>query len=152
VPAGIVVVERLPLSGRGKVDRVALERLADEAGDAMRHGSAAPYAAPGSAVEESIAEVFQRILGVDRIGVDDRFFDLGAYSVTIVRIYRELRAVLDASFPLMHMFEHPTIRQLAAALDASGNGGDAVDDAFARASRRRARRRASRDLGLLGPQ
>ncbi|HEY0696600.1 MAG TPA: SagB family peptide dehydrogenase, partial [Micromonospora sp.] len=142
VPASVVVLDRLPLSGRNKVDRGALEQLAEEAGDATRHGSSAPYAAPGSAVEESIAGVFQKVLGIDRIGVDDRFFDLGADSVTIVKVYRALCTELGTTFPLMNMFEHPTIRRLAAALGGDDGTADAVDDAFARASRRRDRRRS----------
>ncbi|SCE99947.1 amino acid adenylation domain-containing protein [Micromonospora viridifaciens] len=140
VPASVVTLDRLPLTARGKVDRAALERLADTAAEAGR-GRGAAYAAPGSAVERTATEVFQRILGVDRIGVDDRFFDLGADSVTIVKIYRALCAALGRTFPLMHMFEHPTIRLLAASLDGGGGPGDsAVDEAFSRAAARRGRR------------
>lgn len=142
VPASVVVLDKLPLSGRDKVDRAALERLAEEAGDSTRHGSTAAYAAPESGVEQTIAEVFQQVLGIDRIGVDDRFFDLGADSVTIVKVYRELCPALGRTFPLMHMFEHPTIRKLAAGLDGGADSTEAVDDAFARAARRRDRRRA----------
>jgi amino acid adenylation domain-containing protein len=137
VPATVVTVERLPLTARGKVDRAALERLADSA-ETGRGGGAA-YAAPTSEVERTATEVFRRILGVDRIGVDDRFFDLGADSVTIVKVYRELCAALGRTFPLMRMFEHPTIRLLAAGLDGGG-GTDGVDAAFSRAAARRGRR------------
>ncbi|MFG1951726.1 amino acid adenylation domain-containing protein [Micromonospora sp. NPDC048830] len=142
VPASVVTLDRLPLTARGKVDRAALEKLADAA-EAGRDRAAA-YAAPASDVERTATEVFQRVLGVDRIGVDDRFFDLGADSVTIVKIYRELCAALERTFPLMHMFEHPTIRQLAAGLDGGGSEDDAVDEAFRRAAARRGRR-AGRD-------
>ncbi|SCG54237.1 non-ribosomal peptide synthetase [Micromonospora halophytica] len=139
VPGTVVTLDRLPLSARGKVDRAALERLAGSA-ETGGTGTAA-YVAPTSEVERTATEVFRRVLGVDRIGVDDRFFDLGADSVTIVKIYRELCAALERTFPLMHMFEHPTIRRLAAGLDGGGGtAGDAVDEAFSRAAARRGRR------------
>ncbi len=141
VPHSVVILDALPLSGRGKVDRAELERLALDAGDDSRHGSAAPYAAPGSATEQTIAEVIQRVLGIERVGVDDRFFDLGADSVALVRVYRELGTALGREFPLMHMFEHPTIRRLAVGLDGGEANTDAVDAAYASGSRRRARRR-----------
>ncbi|WP_091075556.1 non-ribosomal peptide synthetase [Micromonospora nigra] len=140
VPATLTVVDRLPLTAQGKVDRAGVERLIREADAHATSVAAQPYAPPTRAVEQAIAEAFQQVLGVERIGLDDRFFDLGADSVIIVRVYRALRDALGTAFPLMHMFEHPTIRLLAARLDG-GDTDDTVDEAFARAGRRRDRRR-----------
>ncbi len=140
VPGGLVMLDKLPLSGQGKVDRGALERLAATQPDTDRATAATPYVTPGSTVERTIAEVVGRVLEIDRIGLDDRFFDLGADSVALVRVYRQLCSALDTRFPLMHMFEHPTVRRLAAGLDGAGATTDSVDAAFASGNRRRARR------------
>ncbi|MEV0001654.1 amino acid adenylation domain-containing protein [Micromonospora sp. NPDC050980] len=139
VPGTLTLLEKLPLTSQGKVDRAGVERMAREAGVAT--GARAPYVAPTRAVEQAVADALRQHLGVERVGLDDRFFDLGADSVIIVRVYRSLCTALGRTFPLMSMFEHPTIRQLAVRLDGGDDTDASVADAFSRAGRRRDRRR-----------
>ncbi|MFF5173723.1 amino acid adenylation domain-containing protein [Micromonospora sp. NPDC000089] len=141
VPATLVTVEKLPLTAQGKVDRSAVERMALTAGSGAAPGVRAPYVPPTRAVERAIVDALRANLDVERVGLDDRFFDLGADSVIVVRVYRSLCAALGRTFPLMNMFEHPTVRQLALCLDGGDDTDGALADAFDRAGRRRDRRR-----------
>lgn len=141
VPATIAAVDALPLTARGKLDRKALQRMADD------RGTRPAGVPPRDDLERTIVEVFQAILETDRIGVLHNFFDIGADSPAVVRAHRRLRAVLGRDFPLMTMFEQPNIRSLAEVLTRRGestsdstSGG--VERAHRRAARRRTRRRA----------
>jgi SagB-type dehydrogenase family enzyme len=136
VPARITVLDRLPLSDRGKVDRAALARmpLTDPGADAL----ARPSVPPESPLEQSIVDVVARILDTATISVETNFFDLGANSIQVVQAHRELQTALGREFPLIQMFEHTTVRRLAAALAGSpGTGEESVAGGFARARRRR---------------
>jgi acyl carrier protein len=146
VPATYVEVPELPLTARGKLDRTALLRLAEEAGSATT-GEEEGAGGDGGAeneTEAAILSVFRAELGTRAaITVRDRFFDMGADSVALVRVHRALQAELGREFPLMTMFEHSTIRRLAAFLSGARPEQDTVDEAFARARRRSRRRRPS---------
>jgi acyl carrier protein len=104
VPATFVVLQNLPLSANGKVDRNALP---DPSEQTVGQGDA-----PRSETEKAIAQVFQEMLQISQIGTDSNFFDLGADSVEVVIVHRKLNQVLG-EFPLLAMFEHPTISRLA---------------------------------------
>lgn len=151
VPAVYAEVDELPLSRRGKLDRAALRRLAEEQATA---GPPAGDAEPGdggadNATEAEILAVFRAHLKDTgaRITVHDRFFDMGADSILVVRIHRALQTALNREFPLMTMFEHTTVRRLARFLDGGQPGQDTVDQAFARARARAGRRRPPRGRG-----
>ena len=79
VPAAIVVIEALPLTGSGKLDKRALP--APEYG-----GNIGEYRAPANAVEEILADIYAEVLGMERIGVDDSFFDLGGDSILSMQV------------------------------------------------------------------
>lgn len=139
VPARIVLTDHLPLTGRGKVDRAALA------------AGWPPGPAPGESpvpahgnIEELIATVISRSLQSGRVGVDTNFFDLGANSLAIVKAHRELQSALGREFPLITMFDHTTVRQLAAALAGASETADpAVTAGIERGRRRRQARQAS---------
>ncbi|EST37754.1 hypothetical protein N566_11280, partial [Streptomycetaceae bacterium MP113-05] len=140
VPASYVEVSELPLTARGKLDRDALSRIAEEA---AAGGTAAGPADGGAEndTEAKILAVFRSALKEGtRFTVRDRFFDMGADSIVVVRIHRALQKELGREFPLMTMFEHPTIRSLADHLTGASASRDIVDDALQRA-RARARHR-----------
>ncbi|MFD2467578.1 amino acid adenylation domain-containing protein [Amycolatopsis silviterrae] len=109
VPSGFVLLPELPRTPAGKLDRAALP--APE--PAVRER---PHVAPRGPVEEMVAGVWAEVLGIDRIGARDDFFDLGGHSVAATRISVRLRAALDADVPVRALFDHPTVEALAAAV------------------------------------
>ncbi len=122
VPAAFVFLERLPLSPNGKVDRRALP--APEAGRADR---AAPFAAPRTPLEEILAGVWEEVLGVERVGVDDDFFaDLGGHSLLATQVLARTREILGLDLPLRSLFEAPTVAGWAAAIGEIA--GEAVQE------------------------
>ncbi|WP_406630958.1 amino acid adenylation domain-containing protein [Amycolatopsis sp. WGS_07] len=109
VPSGFVLLPELPRTPAGKLDRAALP--APE--PAVRERS---HVAPRGPVEEMVAGVWAEVLGIERIGARDDFFDLGGHSVAATRISVRLRAALDADVPVRALFDHPTVEALAAAV------------------------------------
>jgi amino acid adenylation domain-containing protein/non-ribosomal peptide synthase protein (TIGR01720 family) len=113
VPAAVMVLDALPLTVSGKLDARALP--APEYQDAGR------YRAPANAVEEILAGIYAQVLGVDRVGVDDSFFDLGGDSLSAMRLVAAVNASLDAGLAVRIVFEAPTVAQLAPRIGAGGS-------------------------------
>ena len=114
VPAAVVVVEALPLTPNGKLDKRALP--APEYTDADR------YRAPTSAAEEVLAGIYAQVLGVDRVGVDDSFFELGGDSLSAMRLIAAINTSLHVHLSVRVLFEAPTVAQLAPRI-GEGSGG-----------------------------
>ncbi|MFJ7275153.1 amino acid adenylation domain-containing protein [Kitasatospora sp. NPDC098663] len=117
VPREVRVVAALPLMSSGKVDRKAL------AGQALRDGRDGPpeavgHRAPAEGTERLIAEVWSAALGLERIGAESNFFDLGGHSLLLARVQTGLRARLGWDVPVLDLFTRPTIAQLARHLDS----------------------------------
>ena len=112
VPTHIVALEEFPLTSSGKLDRKALP--APEYQDADR------YRAPTTAVEEILVGIYARVLGLERVGVDDSFFDLGGDSLSAMRLIAAINASLYADLGVRAVFEAPTVAELARLI-----GGDA---------------------------
>jgi Phosphopantetheine attachment site len=111
MPSAFVFVKALPLAPSGKVDRRALSRLGGHGEQAV-----APYIPPSTALERSLAAVWQDVLGVERVGVKDNFFELGGHSLLLVRLHSRLRRVIDHDLSVIDLFRYPTIRSLVDAL------------------------------------
>ncbi|WP_326742975.1 amino acid adenylation domain-containing protein [Streptomyces sp. NBC_01768] len=111
VPSTYVTLDQLPLTPNGKVDTKALP-----APDHHRPELATTYTAPRNSTEEIITGVWSDVLGIDTIGIHDNFFELGGQSISSVRVVSRLR---DAGLgvALQQFVRHPTVAQLAAALD-----------------------------------
>ncbi|MEU8264312.1 amino acid adenylation domain-containing protein [Micromonospora sp. NPDC048999] len=137
VPAVITVLERLPVTSRGKLDLPLLRsgRLARPAAVALDN------VPPRGATEELIGGIWRDVLGAARIGRHDSFFDLGGDSLRIVRVHTRLEEQLGRSVPILWLFQYPTVATLA---DALAGGGPSVGAAAGRrrgAIRREAQRR-----------
>ncbi|MBF6169461.1 amino acid adenylation domain-containing protein, partial [Streptomyces gardneri] len=109
VPSTIVALGALPLTVAGKVDRAALP----EPGERPR----APFADPRGETEAALAQVWSALLGVDRVGRDDDFFELGGQSVIAVQLIARVGAVFDVALPVPAVFEATTLRALADRID-----------------------------------
>ncbi|WP_217142904.1 non-ribosomal peptide synthetase [Streptomyces sp. AC627_RSS907] len=108
VPSAFVVLDRLPLTPNGKVDRRALPDPGTAAGSAADGGREAR-----TPLEEVLCGLYARLLGVDRTGIDDSFFDLGGHSLLATRLVAHIRTALGADLPVRAVFEAPTIAELA---------------------------------------
>ncbi|HEX5853263.1 MAG TPA: amino acid adenylation domain-containing protein [Solirubrobacteraceae bacterium] len=113
VPSTIVTLDALPVTPNGKLDRAALP-----APDGARPDLARPYAAPQSPVEEALVSIWREVLNVDRVGIDDGFFDLGGHSLLAVKMLARVHESLGVSLALRQLFDSSTIRELAQALTA----------------------------------
>ncbi|HEX6751950.1 MAG TPA: amino acid adenylation domain-containing protein [Longimicrobium sp.] len=112
IPATFTVLDALPKTPSGKVDRRALP--APDAGAA--HPEAA-FAPPATATEEAVAEIWREVLGLERVGATDDFFDLGGHSLRATRILTRVGARLGVELPVGVIFDHPTVRGIAALVD-----------------------------------
>ena len=118
VPSAVVVLERLPLTPNGKVDRRALPavegaRAVDEA-----------YLAPRTETEQRLAAIWQEVLRVERIGVNDNFFDLGGHSLLATQVISRAREAFGLNVALANLFDSPTVAGLAIHVDAMAAAGD----------------------------
>jgi len=111
MPAAFVMLESLPLTANGKIDRAALRKLSR----AQVTGKTS-FAPPRDAVEESVATIWAEILGGDGIGVHDNFFELGGHSLLATRVISAIRQVFKVELPLRTLFESATVAQFAAAV------------------------------------
>ncbi|MGV9405991.1 amino acid adenylation domain-containing protein [Streptomyces sp. NPDC003667] len=108
IPAAFVTLERLPLTANGKVDRAALP-----VPDHQRPDLGTEYTAPRNAVERTVTAVWQELLGIERVGVHDNFFQLGGHSLLATQVASRLRKALRVDVPVRAVFDSPTPAQLA---------------------------------------
>nr|MDP9121267.1 amino acid adenylation domain-containing protein [Acidobacteriota bacterium] len=125
VPTALVVLDSLPLTARGKVDRGALPNpgSSGSAGSAGM-GGAVGWRAPRTPVEEILAAIWSEVLGVERVGADDNFFDLGGHSLLATRAISQVRSAFQVELGLHELFEEPTLRGLAGRIEAAVRSGE----------------------------
>jgi tyrocidine synthetase-3 len=115
IPTFFVELEGIPLTPNGKLNRKLLPE--PEMGALTTH-----YAAPGDPVEKKLVEVWQEVLEVNRIGIDDHFFQLGGHSLRAIILISRMNKVFQVNVPLAEIFRTPTIRRLAAYIKAKRGG------------------------------
>jgi amino acid adenylation domain-containing protein len=112
VPAKIVMSSSMPMSPNGKVDRKVLsmpepaQRETDES-----------YVPPGSATEKTLATIFSDVLGLDRVGINDNFFEVGGHSLLATQVISRIETALNVRVPLRRFFDGPTIGDLALTIE-----------------------------------
>jgi amino acid adenylation domain-containing protein/FkbM family methyltransferase len=111
IPNFIVFLECLPTTPSGKLDRKALTKIMADHLD-----NRSTFVAPRTELERQIAAIWSDVLGIDRIGISDNFFDLGGHSLMATQVVARLRDNFQVEFPLRHVFETPTIAGLCGAL------------------------------------
>ncbi len=112
VPSAIVLLEALPRTPNGKLDRA---RLPEPEWNAA--GNPDSYVAPRTPTEKTLVEIWQWVLEIETIGIHDNFFDLGGHSLLAMRLIPRIRNTLKVEVPLRNIFDTPTIAGLAGALD-----------------------------------
>jgi amino acid adenylation domain-containing protein len=106
VPSAFVVLDHLPLSTNGKIDRKSLPAPEWKTTERV-------FQAAVDEIEQKIAKIWEHTLGVQPIGVTDNFFDLGGHSLLAVKVFAQFEKVFERKLPLATLFKAPTIRQLA---------------------------------------
>ncbi|MEL6263646.1 MAG: amino acid adenylation domain-containing protein, partial [Cyanobacteria bacterium J06626_6] len=137
VPAAFVVLERLPLTANGKIDRRSLP-----APDPSQRVLKTEFVAPRDDLEQRLAEMWAELLPAEQIGIDDNFFELGGHSLLATRVVARVHAALGVEVPVVDLFEHVTIAQLGARIrelqasgDAHSNGSGQIVPLVARCDR-----------------
>jgi acyl carrier protein len=118
IPTNFMMLDRMPLTPGGKIDKTALPDPQYEAGREE-------YVAPRDEIEKKLLEIWCEVLGIDplkvsrSIGIDDNFFDLGGHSLKATALVSTLHEKLNIKIPLVEIFKTPTIRGIAAVISAA---------------------------------
>jgi amino acid adenylation domain-containing protein len=121
VPAGFTVLDAMPLNPNGKLDRAALPE--------PQQRSQPAYVAPATAIEIQLAAIWQEVLGIEQVGLDDDFFALGGHSLVATRLVSRVRGATGRDVPVRAVFQHTQLRAFAAhvaQLDAQPAGAHAI--------------------------
>jgi acyl carrier protein len=113
IPSAFVVLDALPLTPSGKIDRRALP-APEQGRDAMED-----LVMPRTPVEEAIADIWMGVLKLERVGVHDNFFALGGHSLLATQVVARLRAAFGLELPLRALFESPTVSGLAERIETT---------------------------------
>ncbi|MDZ8033656.1 alpha/beta fold hydrolase [Nostoc sp. DedSLP04] len=112
VPSSFIMLEEMPLTPNGKINRQALPPPSHSTKQASE------FIPPRNIVELQLAQIWSEVLDVDRIGIRDNFFDLGGHSLLAVRLMTKIGQKFQKNLPLATLFQSPTIEQLASLLQA----------------------------------
>jgi amino acid adenylation domain-containing protein len=107
-PSTFVLLDQLPLTATGKLDRAALPEP-----DRSHRERGSTFTAPRNAVEETLVEIFTEVLGIEKVGVHDNFFDFGGHSLLATRVVARIRKMFNTELPLRNFFENPTVAEVA---------------------------------------
>jgi acyl carrier protein len=112
LPSVFVIIERVPRTINGKVDYGALP-----APSASRPLIETPFVPPATPTEEALAHIWANVLGIERVGARDDFFDLGGNSLSATQLVLRVREAFDTELPLRALFKHSTVAELASLIE-----------------------------------
>jgi len=118
VPSLLIPIDQMPLTPNGKLDRSALPRP-------DQNSLSGQFAAPCTATEISLCEIWKRALDREQIGIDTNFFELGGDSISAMTLVSRIRDTLNVRISYLLVAKHPTVRQMAAAIDSTPQDGRA---------------------------
>ena len=119
VPTAFVVLDALPRTEAGDVDRAALILFRQQAAGGER-----AFVAPRTPLEQAIAEIWQSMLGAERVGATDNFFDLGGHSLLVMRVLSRIRSTLGVDLPAQALFEAPALADFALRVESGIAAGE----------------------------
>jgi amino acid adenylation domain-containing protein len=122
IPAALVVLEHIPLSANGKVDRRALPEP-DIQGQFQAH-----YVPPRTNTERVLAQIWSQILKLPQVGIEDNFFDLGGHSLLLMSVTQAIKVQLDRDMNIVSLFKFPTVAELAKQIDEKQVGESKVEE------------------------
>ena len=150
LPAAFETLAAWPLTPNGKIDLKALP-----APSSLRPAWASQYVAPQSDVERRLASIWQSVLKVETVGIQDNFFDLGGNSLLIAQAHQRLQSEFELQIPLVELFKYPSIGLLAQWLSHREDNGTQLREQFEdEAGKRRQalnRRRQLAETGMHDP-
>ncbi|MFJ1552007.1 phosphopantetheine-binding protein, partial [Streptomyces sp. NPDC088246] len=111
IPSAFVEIATLPLTPNGKLDRTALPEPDGERPQLQE------FVAPSGDAQEALARLWAEVLGVDQVGATDNFFELGGHSLLATQMASRIRDAFELEIPLSALFDHPTVRGLAAVIE-----------------------------------
>jgi acyl carrier protein len=112
IPSSFVYLDALPLTSHGKIDRRALP-----APDAERPALAEAFIPPRTPAEKTLASIWTKLLGLNRVGVNDNYFELGGDSLLATQLVSQVRNVFEVELPLVELFRHPTLAEMATSIE-----------------------------------
>ena len=110
VPAAFMFLDEMPLTPNGKVDRKQLP--------APEWTAENDYIAPRTSIEQQLSDIWQSVLHIEKIGVQDNFFVLGGHSLLATQLVARIRRELELELPLMYIFDYPSVESLAVSIEA----------------------------------
>ena len=121
LPGALVVVDALPRTAHGKLDRAAIQNTPREL-DRSEPNAGSENNAEGKArttVERALVDIWCLLLNLEGVGIHDNFFDAGGHSLSVMQVINRIRVALDVDLPIRAAFEHPTIAELAEVIETS---------------------------------
>jgi amino acid adenylation domain-containing protein len=122
IPSFLIRIDAIPLTPNGKIDRNALP-----APDVNANGTSAPFREPTTIVEKQVAQIWRDVLGLPRIGLDDRFFAVGGHSLQATQIVARVRSVFKVDITLTAFFDNPTVAGLVDGIAGLWGGRDVIE-------------------------
>ncbi|MEA5601597.1 amino acid adenylation domain-containing protein [Nostoc sp. UHCC 0252] len=117
IPKAFVMLDSLPLTASGKVDRLALTEINSPASGLIDK----TFIAPRTPTESTLAKIWAEVLNIERVGIYDNFFDLGGDSLLTVRLMKQIHKHFERELPLSSLFLNPTIESLAISLSSQAD-------------------------------